>query len=65
MTRPMPRPGAEDKSGSHITSHPFEPKDVWYGSCKTCNLAESAHRDTLLKRDERGKVLNPNGPYGE
>lgn len=30
----------------HVTDHAFVPKDKWWTVCRTCGLAEAAHRDT-------------------
>lgn len=61
--RPMPRPGDNDNSPSWVTSHAFRPRDAWYGLCDVCHLAESAHKNTVLKRNEKGQVTNAQGPW--
>lgn len=39
---------AHDEGPAIIRDHPFEPKAEWWSLCKECNLAESAHSDTVL-----------------
>lgn len=47
---PKPKVVGHDESPSVVTDHAFQPKDAWYSLCAhgTCNLAESAHRDSVL-----------------
>lgn len=57
--RPMPRPDDSPKDPSHITDHPFTPRGrAWYDLCAKCGIAESAHAETVLVRDEKGKVVS-------
>lgn len=45
---------AEDtKAAQHVTDHLFRPKREWWSLCRHCNLAESAHRTTALKPEDR------------
>jgi hypothetical protein len=39
-----------DTTPSLIVDHSFEPKDQWWSLCKHCNLAESAHKETIIIR---------------
>lgn len=39
-----------DETPSIISDHPFAPKGEWWSLCITCNLAESAHKETLMEK---------------
>lgn len=45
-----PQEVPHDESPSGITDHPFTPKGLWFTLCIECNLAESAHAETTVKR---------------
>lgn len=51
-----PKEVQHDETPSGITDHPFEPKGLWFTLCLHCNLAESAHAETTLKRPERLRI---------
>lgn len=48
-----PKEVQHDTTPSGITDHPFEPKGLWFTLCRHCNLAESAHAETTIKRPGR------------
>jgi len=41
---------AHDEAPSLIEDHPFEPRGEWWSLCKHCRLAESAHKETTLRK---------------
>lgn len=44
-----PKKVAHDDTPSGITDHAFEPKAEWWTLCKHCNLAASAHAETVAE----------------
>lgn len=50
-----PKEVQHDETPSGITDHPFEPKGLWFTLCVHCNLAESAHAETTVRRPTTGR----------
>lgn len=48
-TPKRPKEVMHDEAPSVISDHPFEPKGEWWSLCRHCNLAESAHKETILE----------------
>jgi hypothetical protein len=44
-----PKEILHDESPSIISDHRFEPKGEWWTLCKRCNLAQSSHKETVLR----------------
>lgn len=55
MKAGRPKAVQHDDTPSGVTDHPFVPKGLWYTLCKHCNLAESAHAETTLRRADHGR----------
>lgn len=62
MTEDTPQTKAErpkevqhDETPSGVTDHPFTPKGLWFTLCSKCNLAESAHAETTVRRPAVGR----------
>lgn len=51
-----PKEVQHDETPSGVTSHPFEPKGLWFTLCIHCNLAESAHAETTVARPGRTPI---------
>lgn len=61
---PQPKVVGHDEAPSNIVDHPFEPKGEWWSLCgfrkddgDLCNLAESAHKETTVRFEYVGDVL--------
>jgi hypothetical protein len=61
----MPRPGNQPQINK-VTDHPFKPQKTGnkgnlsdyavFDGCATCRLDEQSHTETMVCRDETGKI---------